>query len=224
MIKRKIIIIIFSICCYFLLSFIYNKFILNSENAYIYVLKNDVKKSDKVSQDLFDKIPIKKSTLKNNYFESIEKLNSDFVFSRKLYAGKIIEEKDLESKKNMLVSEKGKEYISLKIDNVDDFLSYQIKKEDKVNLYFTYKTGENQNISLTAKGKTYIEEEGYTTAQLLQGVEIIDTFDKYGNNIKKEDIKTSQTSILDTIMIEVDSNVAILLANIKQTGRFSISL
>lgn len=219
MYKKRILVLVFAILIYAFSMLLYNKY--NSSNNYISVLvtKSDLKRGEKIDITKLEKIKIEKKLASSINYISEAEISDNSYSSYDLKKGKIILIDDVSKKESMVISDKVKEYISLKIENVEDFLSYQVGKGDLINIYFTYKNTDIKNIDLGTN--VYSNENGYTTIKVLENISIENIYDKYGKNVERN--KTVD-NMPDNIMIKVDKDMAIKLKNIKNLGKFSITV
>ena len=127
-------------------------------------------------------------------------------------------------------AEEGYEIISIPIRNSDDIASYQVRKYQRISLYYTGKTNLASNLlkelpleSVNSNQNSKLEE-GYTTVKLLENIAIMDIYDQYGNVITSNQIENGKSEKMDTIMIEVKKDMALKINNLKQYGNFSIAI
>jgi hypothetical protein len=224
--KRNIYIIIFSIFTYLLVTFLYNKFILNDKFIEICVLNKDFKRGDKISED---SIFLLKVNIENKNIQYLSKeevigkiLKNDFC------QGQLLTKDLIEDKSTYINPSDGKEIVTIPIKNAYDIVSYRIEKGSIVNIYYTGKASQLNNFinssnleNITSSGTS----DSYTTIKILENVKIIDIFDKYGNSIKidKSDTKNKDFQI-DAIMVETTKEKVMKISNIKNYGTFNISI
>lgn len=225
--RRNLIILIFSILVYFILNFCYKFFFLDSNIKQITILKKDALRGEEITADHIDKISVSNVNLINEY--SILDLNNinGKVLKCKLSKGQILSEDMFVKREEYISSNNEKETISIKISNSDDIASFQVFKGSYINIYYTGKSTQLQNILNQVEAESISSSsqiEGYTTIKLLNEIEVVNVFDKYGNNLDiKKSIK-NDSSIIDTIMLEVDKTKAMSINNLKKYGEFSVSI
>lgn len=229
--KRNVIVVFFSILIYFVLNFCYNFFFLNSNNNQkIYVLKNEIPKGQEIKLENIEILKLNGENILNDLGSyDIDKMLGK-VATNDLKEGQILKDNLVVEKDLYLKSSNEKELISIKVVNPEDLASFQIEKDSIVNIYYTGKTTQIQNfLKVTAleNVSSSSEIDGYTTIKFLTQVKVINIFDKFGNKIK--DKKESgnlknDSSIVDTVMIEVEKSDVININNLKKYGDFSISL
>lgn len=219
MIKKKIFVFFLAIIIYLFSIFVYNQFKMSNEYIYAYVLNTDLKDGEKIERDKVSEISVSKNSLGDIELFTKDRLNDDIYCKGSMRKGKILENRDVITQSQRQKANSNYENISLKIDNVDDFLSYQLNKYDMVNIYFTYKNSDIKSIDFG--GSCYSSENGYTSIKILENIGVLDIYDKYGNSIDK---KNSSDNVPDNIMINVESDIAIKLKTIKNLGKFSLSM
>ena len=149
------------------------------------------------------------------------------VLKCKLSKGQILTEDMFIKKEEYISSDNEKEIISIKVSNSDDIASFQVFSGSYINIYYTGKSAQVQNILNQVDGESISSSsqiEGYTTIKLLNEIEVLDVFDKYGNNLDKKTSAKNDSSIIDTIMLEVDKSKAMTINNLKNYGEFSVSI
>jgi Flp pilus assembly protein CpaB len=65
--------------------------------------------------------------------------------------------------------------------------------------------------------------ESFVSASILENIEVIDIYDKNGYKINNGRSKNEGT-IIDTVTIKVDKNMANILNNLKKYGEFSLTI
>jgi hypothetical protein len=209
-----------------LVTFLYNKFILNDKFIEICVLNKDFKRGDKISED---SIFLLKVNIENKNIQYLSKeevigkiLKNDFC------QGQLLTKDLIEDKSTYINPSDGKEIVTIPIKNAYDIVSYRIEKGSIVNIYYTGKASQLNNFinssnleNITSSGTS----DSYTTIKILENVKIIDIFDKYGNSIKidKSDTKNKDFQI-DAIMVETTKEKVMKISNIKNYGTFNISI
>ena len=118
-----------------------------------------------------------------------------------------------------------KEIICLNIENSDDFVSYQVAKDSIVNVYYTGKTEFATSIAeeINVPNIKSNDNTGYISFKLLENVKIIDVFDKYGNKVNKKKENMDKLDVY-SIMIEVEKEMITRINNLKNYGKFSLSI
>lgn len=214
--KRNIYIVIISIIIYFTLTLCYEKFILKDEFKYVYCITKNVSRGDKVLESDLVKVKI--------YNDSIDKYLSVYVEDRyykdDYVDGTIILNNMIFTGEEYNKARENKEIISLKLNSADDAASYQIEKGSIVNIFYSAKLSEIENIFNNINKTSIVSNDldsGYVTLQLLEKVEILNCFDKYGNIAKK-------ANTIETILIEVAKEESIKINNLKNYGKFTVSI
>ncbi len=229
--KRNFIIVFFSILIYFILNFCYNFFFLNSNNKQIiYVLKSDISKGQEINLKDVECLKIyNTNTLSNIFSIDINKIIGK-VAKNDLKEGQLIKDNLVIEKEAYLKSSNEKELVSIKVSNPEDVASFQIDKDSIINIYYTGKTSQVQNFLKSTQLENLSsssEIDGYTTIKLLNEVKVINVFDKFGNKLKdKKEVSSleNESSLVDTVMLDVEKSNVININNLKKYGDFSITL
>ena len=129
-------------------------------------------------------------------------------------------------KSEYICSKEDEEIVSIKIQNSENSSSYKISKDTMVNIYYTGKTEYANEILKNMDSVNVISggESGYITVKLFDNIEIVDVYDKYGNKIEQGLVKEDSEKILDTVLINTNSQMAMMIYNLSRYGEFSISV
>lgn len=209
--KKLIISLCISLVILGVCELIYSKTLKENE-VEIKVATEDIYKGETISEEIIKRIKIKKNSNLNKY-GNVDV--SEKVASRNILAGKILEEGDVSEKIDNKKDEENYEYVTIEVKNISDGLAYQLKKGDKVNLYYTVKDKQINAIEQENNIKNSIEN--IKTIRLIEHLEVINVFDASGN-------VTNDKGIYSAIMFRVTENQAITIANIKSEGTFSVTL
>ena len=209
--KKIIISLCISLVILGVCELIYSKALKGNE-VEIKVITEDVYKGEIISEEIIKRIKIKKNSNLNKY-ANVDV--SEKVASRNILAGKILEEGDVLEKTDNKKDDENYEYVTIEVKNISDGLAYQLKKGNKVNLYYTVKDKQISAIGQENNIKSSIEN--IKTIRLIENLEVIDVFDAAGNTTKDK-------GIYSAIMFRVTENQAITIANIKSEGTFSVTL
>lgn len=209
--KKIIISLCISLVILGVCELIYSKALKGNE-VEIKVITEDVYKGETISEEIIKRIKIKKNSNLNKY-GNVDV--SEKVASRNILAGKILEEGDVLEKTDNKKDDENYEYVTIEVKNISDGLAYQLKKGNKVNLYYTVKDKQINAIGQENNIKSSIEN--IKTIRLIEHLEVINVFDASGN-------VTNDKGIYSAIMFRVTENQAITIANIKSEGTFSVTL
>lgn len=163
--KFQLCILLFSIVIFFILCFLYNKFMLNSKC--VFVLKKDVSKGEKLSYDIVQKVIVKNFNQEEliNPYDSVAKYN---LKNGQILNNDIISKDDINHLKENVI-------IPLSSN------SYNLKKGQIINMYITTSTKNivDKNIKYASLINTNSQE---VTIKIIENKEI---FDVYKNNENK---------------------------------------
>lgn len=228
--RRKLIILILSIGICFGIMAIYEKIVIHHDFEEILILKQEVKRGEMLNPEMFRKVRIEKGNESEDMnFVKMDQLKG-VVANFDMKKGNILLKENILSLQVYNKAEEGYEIISIPIRNSDDIASYQVRKYQRISLYYTGKTNLASNLlkelpleSVNSNQNSKLEE-GYTTVKLLENIAIMDIYDQYGNVITSNQIENGKSEKMDTIMIEVKKDMALKINNLKQYGNFSIAI
>ncbi len=214
--KRNIYIVILAIVIYFVLTLCYKKFILKDECNYVYFLVKNVSRGDKVLESDLTKLKISNNTINEYLTEYLQ----DGYFKDDYLEGSIVLKRMLIPRDEYIKANLDNEILSLKLNSAEDAVSYQIDKGSVINIFYSAKFAEVENILNNIDNVSIISNNlnsGYVTIKLLEKVEILNCFDKYGNVIEKG-------NAFENILIQVSKEDSIKINNLKNYGKFSVSI
>lgn len=223
--KRNIIIILVSIIIYIVLNIVYNNIFVKSNEIKVFVLKEDISRGNEISGEKLQEIILKNYDLSVNYIQDVSILK-DKVNEIDLYKGQILSSDMFIDKSEYICSKEDEEIVSIKIQNSENSSSYKISKDTMVNIYYTGKTEYANEILKNMDSVNVISggESGYITVKLFDNIEIVDVYDKYGNKIEQGLVKEDSEKLLDTVLINTNSQMAMMIYNLSRYGEFSISV
>lgn len=204
---RKILIsFMISLCIVLIFQVIFNS-MFKSDNKTIYVLNKDIYKGEKITKEDLKNITVSnKLDMKDNF-----DINYDNkVAKENLSKGQVLSNENISNKKDLGESGEKYEYVSIEIKNISDAMAYQLKKGDNINVYFTSRdiAGKNESGSIVQNTKTI---------KVLENKNIIGVYDSSGNEVVSGDV-------YNAIILRVTNEEAINISNIKEEGKFNISL
>ena len=219
--KTKRIIISLSISLVVLL--ILNYFMISSSNSkYIEVpvFKEAVLKGKKIEAKHLTTIQIKKTKQNEVLLQSVSTNETDVigkVLNIDVEKGELVINTKLVNGNELLDKDLSYSYISIPINNLSYPTCTNLKKGDKVAVYYTAKTKDVAN-AIKDKQRLYSTSDsaGLVTCLLLETVEVISTHDSTGKETKE--------SIVTDILVRLNKEDAILVANLKSQGVFDIVL
>lgn len=191
---------------------------INSDYIEVSVFKTAMLKGKQVEPDDITTIQIKKNRenealMKNVYSASIvgKILNVD------VFQGELALETKVIPKEQLLEENTNYSYISIPINNLTYPTCMNLKRGDKVAIYYTAKTKDVSN-AIKDKQRLYSNtvSEGMVTCLLFEEIEVISVHDSTGK-------ETKETVVTD-VLVRLNREDAILVANLKSQGTFDIVL
>lgn len=219
--KTKKIIISLSISLVVLL--VLNYFMISSANGkYIEVLvfKEAMLKGKKIQDKDLTTIQIKKTKENEMLLQGVNVNGTDIigkVLNIDVEKGELVMDTKVVAENELLEQDVNYSYISIPINNLSYPTCTNLKKGDKVAVYYTAKTKDVSN-AIKDRQRLYSTNEGsgLVTCLLFETVEVISTHDSTG--------KETKDSIVTDILVRLNKEDAILVANLKSQGTFDIVL
>jgi len=220
--KKYIITLIVAIVLFFVFTFIYNNIVKKESFVYSFIVKNDIAKGEVLDLNNIEKIKTENNRINYKIFDDFNNLDL-YVAKNDLKKGQILLENSVMLKSEYEIDEEY-EYISIKIESSDMAVSYNIFKNDRVNVYYTSKSSFVFELidKYSEDYKINGSEESYTTIKLLKNVLVFDTFNSNGISLNSSE-NINGDFIIDTIMIRVTKDEAMLIKNLKNYGKFSFT-
>ena len=223
--RRHLIILISAVVLYIIFGAVYNNFVVKTNEQKVYVLNNDYKKGSLVNKENLTQLSIKVKEKNENY--DLDMINiQNLVTKYNLSKGQILTKDMFIEKDKYVIANKDKEIVAIKLKSSEDSASFNISKDSIVNIYYTGKTEFANEILKNINEANIISggSTGYISTKLLKSEKILGLYDKYGNEIISNKLNKDNEIAIDTALIEVDSNTAMTIANLKEYGDFSLSL
>jgi len=139
-----------------------------------------------------------------------------------IYKGQILFSQEIAEEKKLYQDgmSEGEEKVAVKLKAPENSISYQVKPEMRIHLYFTARYGAVADVlrMYGMQNDTFRENSLYTV-RLLENEEVLGVFDENG-----ESIFSDSFSKPDTIVLGVDANMAQLINNLRSQGAFDITV
>ena len=191
---------------------------VDSNYIEIPIFKQDLLKGKQINLEDIITIQVKK-TRKNKDVLQINSINNFLgkTLGRDVFKGEIVAEDKLLNKEEFNEENTNYQYISIPISKLSYATCSNLKRGDKVTVYYT---GKNKDVSNAIKDKKRLysntAQEGLVTCMLFEEVEIISLHDNTG--------KEAEEKIVTDVLIRLRKEEAILVANLKSQGTFDIVL
>lgn len=207
--------IVVSLILFLVLTGVQKKLIKYEPQIYVLIANREINKNEKLNETMFKKISAPTSVVK---LESVlASINDDVYAKEKIHEGQILFIEDTGSKEELKIigKKEGCELVAIKLKGPENAISYQIKKGDSVNLYFTGKYV--AALSLGVYDSEPIEGKMYTS-KIIENEEILGIYD--ANGISSDDERFLKP---DTIILSVSTAKAQLINNLRSQGTFDIT-
>ena len=187
----------------------------------IYVLKNNVQRGEKInSNDVF----LVETDITNINFKCVDNVDN-IVAKDSLGVGQILHEENvINESEYTTMSQENKERIAIKLSDLNTNMSCIFDKGSIINIYYTGRSSQLENIINNLKTpiiKSSSISDSYTTIALMENVKVLNLYDKNGEKIENN---IRQTISVDPIEIEVEQNMAVIIENLKNYGKFSVTV
>lgn len=215
-IKKNIIVIVLTIILYFIITLIYNCILYLNENNTIYILNRNINRGDTITNDMICCARLLKRTdiSNNKYLIKDEIIN--MVAKDNYLKGQTLSLDMLVAKENFLEYTKDKEIISIEFVGDDVLKLNEINNNSIIDIYYTCSRSEISNLESYNINSNNYSDKKYITTKLMENTKIIKVLEN--NQINTEDV------LKKSVLIEVDSALAIKIQNIKNYGTFSFSV
>lgn len=216
--KASLIIIsaILALIVFVILTLVQNSLINYEEEIKVLIAIKDIEKETKLNNSYFKEVFIPVSLAKE--LGVLTSLDNELYNRTNIYKGQFVSNSLVATKEELKIIEveENKEKISLELTDEASMLSYQIKKGDKVNLYFTGKPDVVDNI---ASKFSNVLSSNLTTIKILENEEILGIYDKDGVSSESENF-----TVPTSIVFGVTKENAEVINNLRNQGDFNITM
>lgn len=207
---------IFAVIVFIILTLIQNRLINYEEDVKVLMAIKDVERETKLEEEAFKEIYIPISLAKE--LSILSGLDGELYNRENIFKGQFLSSSLVATKEELKIIdvEAGREKISIELADEASMLSYQIKKGDKVNLYFTGKKAVVENI---VEKFPDVLVSNLTTIKILENEEILGIYDKDGISSENE-----KFSVPSSIVFGVSKENAQVINNLRNQGEFNITM
>ncbi|MBP3284896.1 MAG: SAF domain-containing protein [Clostridia bacterium] len=222
--NTKILIISFVAACilFLVLTVIQNRLTQQEIKTTVFVAKADLAVDTELSREMFEEIKVPVSlTLNREVVIEGDTIAGKFV-QNPIFQGQILFSPDIAVRKKLYQTEMtaGEEKVAIKLKASENSVSYQVKPEMRIHLYFTARYGAVEDILQTyGLQSDAFQENSLYTVKLLENEEVLGVFDEAGESIFSERFTKP-----DTIVLGVEPNMARLINNLRSQGIFDITI
>lgn len=190
----------------------------NSDYIEIPVFKQAMLKGKQIEAKDLEKIQVKKTKENEVLLQTIESSSIvGKVLSVDVSQGEIATVDKCITTEQVLEEDVNYSYISIPITNLSYPTCSNLKRGEQVTIYYTAKTKDVSN-AIKDKQRLYSNSasEGLVTCLLFETVEVISIHDSTGKETKE--------NVVTDILVRLNKQDAILVANLKSQGTFDIVL
>lgn len=211
--KKIIIACLIAMAFIIITNYIINTFFKEEQHS-VYALNQVLLQGENLSLDKLDKVQVNK---KYDYIDNsnINIYLDKYVAKEDLNKGQLLSKEILKDKED---NDEFNAYVVLPITNFKNAGGYQIGKGDKINVYYTAKQSQVENI-IKDYERIYATTsmDSMITIKLLERVTVIDVYYDTGE-------KSSKGEPFKQVMVKTDLETAQKIANLKEQGVFDICL
>ena len=182
------------------------------------VFKQTMLKGKQVETKDLMKIQVKKTKENEALLQTIASTSIEGkVLSVDVLQGEIVTEDKFITTEQALEEDTNYSYISIPITDLSYPTCNNLKRGEQVTIYYTAKTKDVSN-AIKDKQRLYSNStsEGLVTCLLFEAVEVISIHDSTGKETKE--------NVVTDILVRLQKEDAILVANLKSQGTFDIVL
>ena len=215
--KKIIISLSISLVVLLILNYIAISF-TNSDYIETYVFKEAVLKGRQVKAQDITSIQIKKDNVSENLLQVVDLSQLEGkTLLKDVTKGELVTKDKFVATDELLESDKNYSYISIPITDLSYPTCNKLNQGDKVTIYYTAKSKDVTN-AIKNKKTLYSNTatEGLVTCLLFDAAEVISVHDSTGK-------ETNETIITD-ILVRLEKEQAMLVANLKSQGTFDVVL
>lgn len=207
---------------FIILTFIQGKIINNENQQVAYVANVDILKDTEIDENKIKEVNIPSFLINNttavDNYEDIKGKYAKYPINK----GQIIFKQDVATKEELKIinSAEGLEKISVKIKSSENGVSYQVKPQDRIHLYFTgkYSVIKEAFMKYGIEFSNSENNNSLHTSKIIQDIEVLGIYDELGRSYN-----SANFSKLDTIVIAVEPKIAELINNLRSQGIFDIT-
>lgn len=216
-IKKIIISLSISLIVVLILNYIVISY-TNSGYIEIPVFNKTMLKGNQLQAQDITYIQVKQTSANKTLLQNVTKENLiGKILIQDVLKGENITSEKFISTEDVLETDINYKYISIPISNLSYPTCNKLKRGDQVTIYYTAK---NKAVSNAIKDKQRLysntENEGLVTCLLFETVEVISVHDSTGKETKE--------NVVTDILVRLNREDAILVANLKSQGTFDIVL
>jgi len=211
-----------AVILFLILTLLEGQFINKEPVKTVFIVGNTIGKDEKILANEIKEVEVPLYLITNtDAIVNRDDLNDKYAVND-IYKGEILFKQNVASKEELKIveAEDGLERISINIKNPENAVSYQIRPEDRIHLYFTGRTGMIRD-SFSKYGlslKSVENDNSVQTIKILENVEILGIYDELGRSYSSDGFNK-----LDTVVLGVSQEKAEMINNLREQGVFDIT-
>ncbi len=224
--RKYFIVILIAFGLFFMVKSLYNYFNYNKKIEYVYVFNEDFEKGIKINENMVTKLALVNNNVKDQYITEFSSIKN-CTLNENVKKGNLLKNSDFLDDSEFILVENNEVLMSINLKNSENLASYQIKKGSIINLIYTGKSEYAYDVvSKLEKSSIVSSKSGatsYITLNVVENVDIKGIYNKNGVDISKSyNNLTQDEKLIDTVLIKIDKDTAMIIENLKQYGDFSV--
>lgn len=224
--RKYFIVILIAFGLFFIVKSLYNYFNYNKKIEYVYVFNEDYEKGIKINENMVTKLALVNNNVKDQYVTDFSSIKNS-TLNESVKKGNLLKNSDFLDDSEFILVENNEVLMSINLKNSENLASYQIKKGSIINLIYTGKSEYAYDVVNKLEKSSIVSSKSgatsYITLNVVENVDIKGIYNKNGVDISKSyNNLTQDEKLIDTVLIKIDKETAMVIENLKQYGDFSV--
>ncbi len=224
--RKYFTVILIAFGLFFIVKSLYNYFNYNKKIEYVYVFNEDYEKGIKINENMVTKLALVNNNVKDQYVTDFSSIKNS-TLNESVKKGNLLKNSDFLDDSEFILVENNEVLMSINLKNSENLASYQIKKGSIINLIYTGKSEYAYDVVNKLEKSSIVSSKSgatsYITLNVVENVDIKGIYNKNGVDISKSyNNLTQDEKLIDTVLIKIDKETAMVIENLKQYGDFSV--